>query len=105
MAPGALVVLTMILLGSISPTFYDQLLCATDPESAKKTVKLSFFFAILGSERAKAARKTLMKLTPGGVLRHLQKCMEKFFLDFLLKSTVDILFSFSLSHSISIKKR
>jgi len=36
----------------------------TDPESAKKTVKLSIFFALLGSEQAKAARKMLIKLTP-----------------------------------------
>jgi len=34
----------------------------TDPKSAKKeTAKLSIFFALLGSEQAKAARKTLMK--------------------------------------------
>ncbi len=31
----------------------------------KKTVKLSFFFAPLGSGRLKAARRTLMKLTRG----------------------------------------
>jgi hypothetical protein len=36
-----------------------------DPESAKKTVKLSVFFALLGSARAKATRRTLMKLTQG----------------------------------------
>jgi len=36
-----------------------------DPESAKKTDNLTVFFALLGSARAKAARRTLMKLTPG----------------------------------------
>jgi len=38
-----------------------------DPEIAKKTVKLSVFFALLGSAQAKAARTEfmLMKLTPG----------------------------------------
>ncbi len=35
-----------------------------DAKSAKKTVKLSVFFALLGSVRIKAASRTLMKLTP-----------------------------------------
>jgi hypothetical protein len=35
----------------------------TDPESAKKTVKLSVFFALLGSAHLKAAHRMLMKLT------------------------------------------
>ena len=35
-----------------------------DPESAKKTVKSSSFFALLGSARVKAARRMLMKLNP-----------------------------------------
>ncbi len=34
-----------------------------DPESVKKTVKLSIFFTLLGSTSIKAARKTLVKLT------------------------------------------
>ena len=33
-----------------------------DPKSAKKTVKLSSFFALLGSAREKAAYKMLVKL-------------------------------------------
>ncbi len=36
-----------------------------DPKSAKKTVKLSVFFALSGSARVKAAHRMLMKLTPG----------------------------------------
>jgi len=36
-----------------------------DPESAKKTVKSSSFFALSGSAGVKAARIMLMKLTPG----------------------------------------
>jgi len=36
-----------------------------DPESAKKTVKLSVFFVLLESECAKAAHRMLMKLTSG----------------------------------------
>jgi len=35
-----------------------------NPEIANKTVKLSIFFALLGSVRAKAAHGMLMKLTP-----------------------------------------
>jgi len=35
-----------------------------DKECAKKTLKLSVFFSILGSARANAAHKTLMKFTP-----------------------------------------
>jgi len=36
-----------------------------DPKSAKKTVKLSVFFTLLGSASAKATHRTLIKLTPG----------------------------------------
>jgi len=39
---------------------------SADPKSAKKTVKLSVFFVLLGSACAKAAHRMLMKLTPGG---------------------------------------
>jgi len=35
-----------------------------DPESAKNSVKLSVFFGLSGSARAKAVPRTLMKLTP-----------------------------------------
>ncbi len=38
-----------------------------DPKSAKNIVKLSVFFAILGAVQVKAARKMLLKLTPGVV--------------------------------------
>ena len=37
-----------------------------DPKNTKKTNKLSSFFALLGSSKAKAARKMMVKLTPGG---------------------------------------
>ena len=36
-----------------------------DPKSAKKTVKLSSFIALLGSASVKAARRTLVELNPG----------------------------------------
>ena len=36
-----------------------------DPKRAKKTVKLSGFIALLRSARIKAARRKLVKLTPG----------------------------------------
>ena len=47
-------------LGLISSTFYrcEAFTCA-DPKSAKNTVKLSVFFALSGSGRAKAARKNV----------------------------------------------
>jgi len=38
---------------------------SADPQSAKKTVNLSVFFELSGSAHAKAASRTLMKLTPG----------------------------------------
>jgi len=41
---------------------YSQLFMHTDTKSSKKTVKLSVFFAFLGSAQAKAACITLMKL-------------------------------------------
>ncbi len=36
-----------------------------DPKSVKKTDDLTAFLALLGSLRVNAARKTLVKLTPG----------------------------------------
>ncbi len=36
-----------------------------DPESAKQIDNLTVFFALSGSARVKAARRTLMKLNPG----------------------------------------
>ncbi len=38
----------------------------SDPESAKKTDGLTVFFVLLESLSIKAARKMLVKLTPGG---------------------------------------
>jgi len=67
--------------GSISTTFHGHILhllsglnfinvlCTAlmraDPKSIKKTVKLSIFFKLSGSTGIKAARKMLLKLTPG----------------------------------------
>ena len=51
--------------GSISPTFYKQLLLAQIPKAQKKTVKFSSFIALLGSACVKAACRKLVKLTPG----------------------------------------
>jgi len=39
-----------------------------DPESKKKTVQLSVFFALSESARTKAALRTLVKLTPGHII-------------------------------------
>jgi len=52
-------------LGSISSTFYSFYVPRT--QKHKKTVKLSIYFTLLGSTSVKAARKTLVKLTPGCV--------------------------------------
>ena len=38
-----------------------------DPESGKKLLDLTVFFALLGSAGAKAAHRTLMKSTPGSI--------------------------------------
>jgi len=43
-------------------------LCAQIPKAQINTVKLSVFFALLGSARVKAAHKKLMKLTVGGAI-------------------------------------
>jgi len=45
-----------------------EVLKRADPKSAKKTVKLSLFFAFLESVRVKAGRKMLVKLAPGAIL-------------------------------------
>jgi len=37
-----------------------------DPKSVKKIDNLTVFFTLLGSTSAKAVRRTLMKLIPGG---------------------------------------
>jgi len=47
--------------GSISPTYYEQLLRAQIPKAQKNTVKLSVLFSHLGPARVKAARKMLLK--------------------------------------------
>ena len=39
-----------------------------DPKSAKKLLNLTVFFALSGSAGVKAARRTLVKLTPGHVM-------------------------------------
>jgi len=61
--------------GSISSTFYEQLLRSQIPNALKKnTVKPSVVFALLGSALVKAAHRTLMKLTTAAHYhRHLQQ--------------------------------
>jgi len=51
--------------GSISPTFYANLLNAKVPKAQKDTDDLTVIFALLGSARVKALHKMLVKLTPG----------------------------------------
>ena len=45
-----------------------------DPKSAKKTVKLSSFFPLLGSAGVKASRRMLVKLTPGDLAGTSKHC-------------------------------
>ena len=54
--------------GSISSTFYKHLLRAKIPKARKKIIKLSSFIALLGSACVKAARRTLVKLTPSATV-------------------------------------
>jgi len=51
--------------GSISPTFYAQLLRSQIPKALKDTYDLTIFFALLGSTSIKVVRKMLMNLSPG----------------------------------------
>ena len=41
-----------------------------DPKSEKKQLNVTVFFALLGSAGVKAARRTLVKLTPGVVFQN-----------------------------------
>ncbi len=61
--------ITISNLGSISSTFYKQILRTQIPKPQKDWYD---FFALLGSECVKAARRTWMKLTPDE-LRHCSK--------------------------------
>jgi hypothetical protein len=47
---------------------------ASRSQKWKKTVKLSVFFSLLGSASAKAACRTLMKLTPGAHFTNMFTC-------------------------------
>ena len=48
-----------------------------DPKSGKKLLNLTVFFALSGSASVKAARRTLMKLTPIGRLSPLIRTWER----------------------------
>jgi len=50
----------------------------TDHKSAENTVKLSVFFALLGSAQVKAAHKMLVKLTTGDNKIQLTKKARQF---------------------------
>ncbi len=49
--------------GSISPTFYSNILCMQIPKTQKKTDDLTVFFSLLGSALVKAMCKILVKST------------------------------------------
>jgi hypothetical protein len=50
---------------SFRQLFLSEARTPKDPKKLKIQSNCQTFFALLGSERVKAARKTLMKLTPG----------------------------------------
>jgi hypothetical protein len=50
--------------GSISSTFYEQLLWGQIPNAQKKTYNFTVFFALLGFAPIKAVQIMLMKLSP-----------------------------------------
>jgi len=50
--------------GSISSMFYEQLLRTQIPKAENFTGNMTVIFALLGSAHVKAARRSLMKLTP-----------------------------------------
>ena len=55
-----------VLHGSISPTFYEQLLHAQTPKAQKiQSSPCWFLFALLGSTNVQAVCKMLVRLTPG----------------------------------------
>ena len=60
-------------LGSISPTFYEQLLRSQIPKAQKSCLFWLSFFALFGSTSAKAARRTLVKLTLGFLISWMAK--------------------------------
>ena len=51
--------------GSISSMYLRTAFTQADPKSAIKLLNLTVFFAVLGSARVKAARRTSVKLTLG----------------------------------------
>jgi len=65
--------------------FYKQLLHMQISKAQKDTDDLTFFFALLGSSSVKAARKTLVKLTPGP----LKNCCPKFSQKFVCQKTFE----------------
>jgi len=55
----------LVYLGSISSTFYVQLLHPQIPKAYKDTDDLTVLFTLSGPAHAKAAHRMLVKLTPG----------------------------------------
>ncbi len=80
-------------LGSISPTFYAQLLPTQIPKVQKNTVKLSVFFVFLGSLCVKASHQMLMKSTLRRQLITSQEFLQR---DPLLLNQLDVHKQFDL---------
>jgi hypothetical protein len=56
-------------MGSITPTYLHAAFMSEDPKSSKRQSSYQCLFALLESSREKAAHKTLVKSTNGGVRR------------------------------------
>jgi hypothetical protein len=76
-------------LGSISPTCLCTAFMQTDSQRPKKSDKFSVFFALLGSARAKAVCRMLMKLAPGLGINLLFELILLFFRDQIEIVSVD----------------
>jgi len=76
----------MVVSGSISSTFYVQLLRPQIPKAQKDTDDLTVFFTLSGSTSVKAACKTLMKSTVDdvGLISNLSPCVLVFHHGFCL---------------------
>jgi len=62
---------SLVLLGSISPTFYGQLLCPKIPKAQKETDNLTFFLSFWGSAHVKVAHKHVGEIDPYSVTYYL----------------------------------
>jgi len=66
------------LLGSISPTFYEQLLRTQIPKAQKDTADLPIFLGFWGQQAKKAGRKHVAETNPMCFYRHISAIYHSF---------------------------